>query len=298
MMRDPRVSAFAESFPRQWLQVRRLGMFEPDKKIYPDYDEYLEKCMVAETTAFFGEVLSRNLPLRDFLDSDWTMLNEILARHYGIPEVEGESFRRVALKPGDHRGGVLTQASVLGLTSDGTRHRPVHRGKWVLESIYGSPPPPPPPNVSAIKPTSPNQPKTSLRAKIEAHRDQASCAGCHRKIDPLGLAFDQYDAIGRWRTVEDVRDGSGANPEIDASGELTDGRKFADAVGLKGLMVDDLDRFASALAGKLATYAMRRGMTIDDRKPLAEIAAQAKRQGHGLATLVETLVLSELFQKR
>jgi len=298
MMRDPRVSAFAGSFPRQWLQLRRVGMFEPDKKIYPDYDEYLEKSMVAETTGFFGEVLGRNLPLREFLDSDWTMLNEILARHYGIAGVEGEPIRRVALKPGDHRGGLLTQASILGLTSDGTRHRPVHRGKWVLEPIYGNPPPPPPPNVGTIKPTPPNQPKTSLRAKIEAHRDEANCAGCHRKIDPLGLAFDQYDAIGRWRTVEDVRDGSGANPEIDPGGELPDGRRFADAAGLKGLMVADLDRFAAAFAGKLATYALRRGMTIDDRKSLADIAGQARRQEYRLASLVESLVLGDLFQKR
>ena len=298
MMADPKISAFAESFPRQWLQLRRVGMFEPDKKIYPDYDEYLEQSMVAETTAFFREVLSRNLPIREFLDSDWTMLNEVLARHYGIGGVEGEGMRRVALTPGDHRGGLLTQASILGLTSDGTRHRPVHRGKWVLESIYGNPPPPPPPNVGTIKPTPPNQPKTSLRAKIEAHRNDASCASCHRKIDPLGLAFDQYDAIGRWRTVEDVRDGSGANPPIDAGGDLPDGRTFADAAGLKGLLVADLDRFEAAFTGKLATYALRRATTIDDRKSLAGIAARSKQRDHGLATFVEELVLSDLFQKR
>ena len=298
MMADPRIAAFAESFPRQWLQLRRVGMFQPDRKIYPEYDEYLEKSMVAETTAFFREVLTRNLPLREFLDSDWTMLNEVLARHYGVPGVAGEEMRRVALSPGDHRGGLLTQASILGLTSDGTRHRPVHRGKWVLESIYGNPPPPPPPNAGTIKPTPPGQPKASVRAKIEAHRSDANCAGCHRKIDPLGLAFDQYDAIGRWRTVEDVRDGSGANPPIDPAGELPDGRAFADAAGLKGLMVADLDKFALAFAGKLATYALRRPMTLDDRKALADLAARARGEGYGLAATVEALVLHDLFQKR
>ena len=298
MMGDPKSLAFAESFPRQWLQLRRVGMFEPDKKLYPEYDEYLERSMVAETTAFFREVLARNAGLREFLDSDWTMLNEILAGHYGIGGVAGEPLRRVALKPGDHRGGLLTQASVLGLTSDGTRHRPVHRGKWVLESIYGNPPPPPPPNVAAIKPSAPDQPKTSLRAKIEAHRDDANCAACHRKIDPLGLAFEQYDAIGRWRTEEAVRDGAGANPKLDPSGELPDGRAFADAAGLKALMVADLDRFAAAFATKLATYALRRGMTFDDRKSLAGLAEAGKADRYALATLIESLVLSDLFQKR
>ena len=298
MMADPRSTTFSASFPRQWLQLRRVGMFPPDKKIYPEYDEYLEKSMVAETTSFFGEVLAANLSLREFLRSDWSMLNEVLAGHYGLAGVEGEAMRRVALKPGDHRGGLLTQASILGLTSDGTRHRPVHRGKWVLESLYGSPPPPPPPNVAAIPPTPPTKPKSTLRAKIEAHREEAACAACHRKIDPLGLAFEQYDAVGRWRTVEAVREGSGDNPALDPSGELPDGRRFADADGLKGLMVADLDKFAAAFAAKLATYALRRGVTFDDRRSLAGVVDRGKADGYRLWTLIEGLVTSDLFQKR
>jgi len=298
MMTDPKARAFADSFPRQWLQLRRVGMFAPDRKIYPDYDDYLEKSMVAETTTYFREVLEHNLGLREFLDSDWTMLNERLAGHYGIQGVKGESFRRVALKPEDHRGGLLTQASILSLTSDGTRHRPVHRGKWVLESLYGKPPPPPPPNVGDIKPTPPNQPKTTLRAKLEAHRSDANCAACHRKIDPLGLAFDNYDAIGRWRTEEAVRDGAGENPKIDASGELPDGRTFADAAGLKKLMVADVDKFAGAFGEKLATYALRRRMTFADRAELKRLAGQAKADDYRLASFVETFVMSDLFQKR
>ncbi len=298
MMKDARVKAFAESFPRQWLQLRRVGMFEPDKKIYPDYDENLEKSMIAETTSYFHEVLEQNLSVREFLDSDWTMLNERLAGHYGIEGVKGEEMRRVALRPEDHRGGLLTQASVLSLTSDGTRHRPVHRGKWVLESILGNPPPPPPPNVSALKPPPQGAPKTSLRAKIEQHREDVNCAACHRKIDPLGLAFENYDAVGHWRLEETLKDGAGMNPTLDPSGELPDGRTFADADGLKKLMVDDLDKFANALVTKLATYGMRRGMTFGDRKSLMGIAEQSKKQNYGLATLVESLVLSDLFQKR
>jgi hypothetical protein len=298
MMDDPKILAFAESFPRQWLQLRRVGMFVPDRKIYPDYDEYLEKSMVAETTSFFREVLQRNLSIANFLESDWTMLNGRLAEHYGIGGVDGEGMQRVALRAEDHRGGLLTQASVLSLTSDGTRHRPVHRGKWVLESIYANPPPPPPPNVTAIKPTAPKEAKTSLRAKIEAHRSDATCAACHRKIDPLGLAFDNYDAVGHWRTEEAVREGQGANPKIDPSGELPDGRKFADAEGLKMLMVADIDKFNAALVNKLATYALRRGMTFDDRKSLQSVVEASKANGYKLQPLIESLVCSDLFQKR
>lgn len=298
MVADPRAHAFMDSFPRQWLQLRRVGMFAPDRKLYPDYDDYLEKSMVNETTAFFREVMEHGLGLREFLDSDWTMLNERLAEHYGIAGVAGEAMRRVALKPEDHRGGLLTQAAILSLTSDGTRHRPVHRGKWILESIIGRAPPPPPANVPAIKVSAPNQPKASLRAKLEAHREDAGCASCHRKIDPLGLAFDNYDAIGHWRTVEAVRDGAGADPAIDASGELPDGRTFSDAAGLKQLLVADLDKFAAAFSEKLATYALRRAMTFSDRKALAAISAQSKGQGYQLADLIENLVLSDLFRAR
>jgi hypothetical protein len=298
MMQDPKARAFAESFPRQWLQLRRVGMFEPDKKLYPDYDDYLEKSMVAETTTFFREVMERNLSLREFLDSDWTMLNERLAGHYGIAGVKGESMQRVVLKREDHRGGLLTQASILSLTSDGSRHRPVHRGKWVLESIVGKAPPPPPANVPALKTSAPTQAKRSLRAKLEAHRDDANCAACHRKIDPLGLAFDNYDAIGHWRVVETVSDGSGVNPSLDPSGELPDGRKFADASELKRLLVADVDKFAAAFSEKLATYALRRRMTFADRKSLSKIAAQSKETDYKLASLIEGIVLSDLFQKR
>jgi hypothetical protein len=152
--------------------------------------------------------------------------------------------------------------------------------------------------VTAIKPTPPNQPKTSLRAKLEAHRSNANCFACHRKIDPLGLAFDHYDAIGHWRNEENVLDGAGANPKIDASGELPDGRKFTGAAELKQLMVADLDKFALAFSGKLATYALRRQMTFDDRKSLAAIADTSKANHYELAGLVEDLVLSDLFQKR
>jgi len=298
MMADPRIERFASGFARQWLRLAKVGMFPPDKKLYPTWDDHLQKSAVGETTAYFREVLGRNLSLREFLDSDWTMLNARLAEHYGIPGVEGDEFRRVALGPETHRGGLLTQASILCLTSDGTRHRPVHRGVWVMESILGRVPPPPPANVPPIEPTPAKSPKATLRMKLDAHKSDPTCASCHRKIDPLGFAFDAYDAIGRWRTVEIVRDGSGDNPKVDASGELPDGRRFADAAEFKKRMLEDLDRFQAAFLEKLATYALRRGMTVDDRELLAGLAREGKAADYRLGTIVEALAVSELFQKR
>jgi len=198
----------------------------------------------------------------------------------------------------DRRGGLLTQAGVLSLTSDGQRHRPVHRGKWVLETIFNKPPPPPPANVSPIEPTPAGQPKATLRMKLAAHISDPNCASCHRKIDPLGLAFDNYDAIGRWRTEEAVRDGDGAYPKVDASGVLPDGRKFADGAELKRLLVADTDKFAAAFVEKLATYALRRAMTIDDRRSLAALAAQGRVTDYKLRDIVEQLVTSDFFQQR
>ena len=298
MLTDEKASKFADSFPRQWLQLRRVGMFPPDRVLYPDYDENLEQSMMGETVGYFAEVLRRNGPLREFLDSDWTLLNERLAKHYGFPGIVGERWQRVPLKPEDHRGGLLTQGAILSLTSDGTRHRPVHRGVWMLESIIGKPPPPPPANVPALNTPAANTPKTTVREKLEAHRADPNCTACHKKIDPLGVAFDNYDAIGRWRTVETVRDGTGADPKLDPSGELPDGRKFADSTELKRLLVHDLDRFAAAFTEKLATYALRRGMTFSDREELKHVVEKSKTSDYPLASLVESLVTSELFLKR
>jgi hypothetical protein len=298
MMKDPRIATFADAFPRQWLQLRRVGMFAPDKTLYPEYDDYLQNSMISETTSYFREVLTENASLREFLDSDWTMLNHRLADHYGIPGVKGQEMQKVALTADEHRGGLLTQASVLSLTSDGTRHRPVHRGKWLYESILGKAVPAPPANVPAIATTAPTAPKTSLREKLAAHTTEATCAACHRKIDPLGLAFENYDAIGRWRTEETVRDGAGANPKLDPSGELSDGRRFADAKAFKHLLLDDSDKFAAAFTEKLATFALRRVMTFSDRADLQRIVTQSKADNYRLATLIETFITNDLFQQR
>jgi hypothetical protein len=298
MLADARSTAFATSFPRQWLQLRKVGMFPPDKELYPDYDENLEKSMIAETVAFFGEVLRHNGSLRDFLDSDWSMVNERLAMHYGIPGIRGDQMQRITLKPDDHRGGLLTHASVLSLTSDGTRHRPVHRGVWMLESIIGKPAPPPPANVPALTTPDPKTKKTTVREKLELHRSDPNCTACHNKIDPLGIAFDNYDAIGRWRTVETIKDGLGSNPALDPSGQLPDGRTFKDSLELRRLLLADLDKFATALIEKLATYALRRAMTFGDREALKLIAEEAKKNDYRMTSLIESLVTSPLFLKR
>ncbi len=298
LLADPRSQRFTETFPREWLQLQRVGQFAPDPKLYPDYDPYLEASMTGETTAFFNEVLRKNLGLGEFLQSDWTMLNPRLARHYGMPPLEDDRFRRVSLHPDHHRGGILTHASTLSLTSDGTRHRPVHRGAWVLESVFGKSPPPPPANVEPIAPTPPDSGKTSVRQKIEAHISDPNCASCHAKFDPLGFAFENYDAIGRYRETEISALGKGQAPPLDASGTLADGREFANSVEFRQLLLADIDRFARTFIEKLATYALRRTMSIDDRKALTSLTKESAQSDHRLNDLLEAFITSDLFQSR
>jgi hypothetical protein len=298
MLGDAKIKRFTSTFPKQWLQLHRVGQFPADPELYPDYDKWLEDSMVLETTLYFDAVFQENLPLREFLVSDWTILNARLALHYGMPPLKDTSFQKVKLRPEDHRGGLLTHASVLALTSDGTRHRPVHRGVWVSEAIFGRTPPPPPPNVEPLAPTPSNKPKATIRMQLEAHTTHATCASCHRNIDPLGFAFDNFDAIGRWRTREQVPGGKGDDPLIDASGVLPNGLAFKGQDDFKQLLAKDLDRFAEAFVEQLATFALRRVMTIDDAEQIKTIAQASKQDGYRLRTVIENLVLSELFQKR
>ena len=299
MLADPRARRFADSFAAQWLRLRKVGMFPPDKALYPDYDAHLEDCMIAETKSFFGEVLAKNLSLREFLQSDWSMLNARLAEFYGLPSdgLSRDEFQRVSLPAGSHRGGVLTQAAILSLTSDGTRHRPVHRGVWLSESVFGKSPPPTPANVDPIEPNPIDAPKATLRMKLEAHIHDARCASCHRKIDPLGLAFENFDAIGRWRT-EEVVAGTGGNPKVDPSGKLPDGRAYRTPEEFKQLLLADLDKFNATFVEKLATYALRRTMTFDDHDELAAVAKVSRAADYRLRDLVTALVASDLFVKR
>jgi hypothetical protein len=298
MLADPRSQRFTDAFSSQWLRLRKVGMFPPDKMLYPDHDKHLERCMIGETRAFFREVLTKGLTLREFLDSDWTMANQLLAQYYGLPAdgLSGDGFQRVALTPESHRGGLLTQAAILSLTSDGTRHRPVHRGVWVMESIFGKSPPPPPANVDPIA-TNPAGPKATLRQKLEAHIHDASCAACHAKIDPLGLAFENFDAIGRWRTTEKT-EGTGADPAVNPSGKFSDGRTYKDADEFKKLLLGDIDHFNRTFTEKLATYALRRAMSFDDRDALHAVTSASKAADYRVKDIVVALVTSDLFQKR
>jgi len=189
-------------------------------------------------------------------------------------------------------------AATLGLTSDGTRHRPVHRGVWVSEVIFGKTPPPPPANVDAIEPSPPDSPKATLREKLQAHAQNPSCAACHRNIDPLGLAFDHYDAIGQWRSHERVEQGTGEDPVVNASGQLPDGRTFSDVESFKSYLMEDRDLFLQAFVEHLATYGLRRVLSVDDRKDVETIVQEAKQNDYGLKEIVRAVALSPLMQKR
>ncbi len=298
MMTDDRIERFVDDFSRQWLQLHRVGMFPPDKKLYPTYDDWLETSMRNEPVEYFREILTKNQPIEGLLDSDWTMANARLCDFYGLTEPKGSGFQRVSLKPEDHRGGLLTMGAVLGLTSDGTRHKPVNRGIWVSEAILGKTPPTPPANVDPIEPVPPKGTKITIRQRIEAHAKNPNCVACHRKIDPLGLAFDQYDAIGQWRIREQVPTGVGEDPLVDASGVMPDGRKFADSVQFKQLLLEDRDKIARAFIEHLCTYGLRRVLTMDDREDVQSIVDEAKKGQYRLKDIVRTVALSEFFKKR
>ncbi len=298
MFADSKIKRFTKAFPKQWLQLHKVGMFPPDAELYPDYDKWLEQSMVLESVGYFTEVFEKNLSLREFIASDWTMLNSRLAMHYQMAPLKESGFQRVALRPENHRGGLLTHAGVLMLTSDGTRHRPVHRGVWVSETIFAKTPPPPPPNVEPLEPTPVNKPKATVRMQLEAHTTHATCAACHARIDPLGFAFDNFDALGRWRTEEVMKSGQGANPIVNASGTMADGRAYTSAEEFKQLLAQDLDRFGEAFVEQLATFALRRAMTVDDAAALKALARECKKDDYRLKTVIEQFVVSELFQKR
>tara|TARA_B110000008_G_scaffold233202_1_gene237005 strand:+ start:7905 stop:10328 length:2424 start_codon:yes stop_codon:yes gene_type:complete len=298
MLSDARIERFVDDFSRQWLQLHKVGMFPPDKKLYPTYDDWLETSMRNEPVEFFREMLTNNLPIESLLDSDWTMANARLSDFYGLPEPTKQGFQRVSLKPEDNRGGLLTMGGVLGLTSDGTRHRPVHRGVWLSETIFNKTPPAPPANVDPIEPVPPQGDKITIRQRIEAHTKDPNCAACHKSIDPLGLAFDQYDAIGQWRTSELVSTGKGANPPVDASGTLPDDRKFNGAVEFKELLLDERERFARAFIEHLCTYALRRVLTVDDKDDVSAIEEEAKKKNFQIKDIIRAVAVSDLIRKR
>jgi hypothetical protein len=306
LVADPRAQRFVRDFTDQWLSLRNIDATTPDKQLYPEYDDALKAAMLAETRGFFSEVLTKNLSVTDFLDSDWTILNNRLARHYGIPGVEGVAFRKVALKPEDHRGGLLTHASVLKVSANGNNTSPVVRGAWVLDRILGTPPSPPPPGTPGVEPDI--RGATTLRQMLEKHRSTESCNSCHAKIDPPGFALESYDVAGGWQTnyrslgrqfksppnLKRVQWRVG--PPVDASGVTEDGLAFADLREFKQkVLLADPEAFTLALTRKLAAYGSGRAMGFSDREELRRIAHQTFTQGNGLRDLLHNLVQSEIF---
>jgi hypothetical protein len=288
MLADPKSRALAENFGGQWLETRRLAMMAPDPQRFPEFDEALRDAMRTETEMFFTAVVHEDRPATDFLDGQFTFVNERLARHYGIDGVRGEAFQRVELD-GRQRSGVLTQASVLMVTSNPTRTSPVLRGKWILEQVLGETLPPPDPNAGALDDSA--ELTGTLRQRTEQHRANPTCMSCHQKMDPLGFALENYSAIGRWRTKEGKFD-------IDASAELPDGRKFTGPQELKKLLVERRADFRRALAEKMLTYALGRGLEYYDEPALDKIASHVEKANDKFSSLVLGIVHSDPFQLR
>lgn len=292
MLVDARSRRFSRHFVRQWLGLQLLDYLQVDKKVHGQFDSDLKQAMQHEPIALFHEVLQENHSVLDFIHADYTLANERLAKHYGFNDVYGNQFRRVQLQPTHRRGGLLTQAGLLAMNSDGADSHPLKRGIWMLERLLNDPPPPPPPAVPEIDLADPEIAKLTLKQRIENHRNHAACMSCHAKIDPWGVAFENFDAVGLWRTQIQGK-------PVDASSLLFNGQKLDGMDGLKRFLLNyRQDQFARALVHKMTTYALGRPLTFGDRSSVDRITADLRRQGDGLATLVTLIVTSDLFQSK
>lgn len=308
MLGSPLAKRFTENFVGQWLDLRKINATIPDPHLYGDFDGTLLWAMPRETTFFFEEVLKNDRSLLEFVDSDWTMLNERLAKHYGIPGVFGNDLRKVALPPGSHRGGVMTHASILKVTADGTRTSPVLRGKWVLEKIVGKPPAPPPPDVPSIEPDI--RGATTIRQQLDKHRNVASCASCHVHIDPPGFALENFDPIGGWRDfyrattrtpkgVVNIPGYTGRpffrGPDVETGGFTPDGKTFTNIDDYKKILLADKDQIARNLTQKLLVYATGADIQFADREIVEEIVIALRAKNYGFRTLIHQVVQSRVF---
>ena len=297
MLKNPRSEQFVRNFAGQWLGVREFGTVEPANE-YRDYDSALKAAGAEEPYAFFAEVLKNDLPITNFLDSDFVVVNERLARHYGIEGVNGADFRRVALKPEHHRGGVLGMAGLMTYLADGTRTLPMRRGTWVLSNLFDDPPGNPPPNAGEIQPNTAGA-NLTLRQRIEMHRTNETCASCHAKLDPHGLALENYDAIGAWRTRANGEGFRAAKaPPIDPSGTLLNGQSFQTLEEYKALLLEQNDDFARCLTTKLLTYALSRPVGYTDHDTVDALVAELKAKEYRIQALVKAIVLSDAFQTK
>lgn len=290
MLKDPRASALGDNFAAQWLNLRNLSLVEPNPELFPDFSDELRADMAEETLKFFNSLVAEDRPISDFLNADYTYINQRLAEHYGIPEVSGEEFVRVSLA-GTRRAGVLTHASILTLTSNPGRTSPVKRGKWILENILAQAPPPAPAGVPALEESAEDVSDLTLREQLERHRADPGCAVCHITMDALGMGFENFDAIGQWRDEE-------AGKPVDASGDLPDGGHFSGAIELIGLLEQQQDEFVKAFTEKLMTYALGRGLEYYDRCAVDRIVETARPQQHSFSALAKAIVLSDSFLKR
>jgi hypothetical protein len=301
LLKHPKAQGFIRNFLAQWLDLRLIDFTMPDRKLYPEFDDALRKSIVEETELFFKEVLDHDLSLANFVDSDFAMVNERLAQHYGIAGVKGPAIRRVALPPGSHRGGVLTQASVLKVTANGTQTSPVVRGAWVSRNILGKPPDQPPPGAGAIEPDI--RGAKTIREQLDKHRSARSCASCHVKIDPYGFALESFDVTGGWRDHYRVLSGPNLamtpkGPKVETDSALPDGRAFRDIDELKKLLVEDKDQLARCLTEKLLLYATGRGLRFSDRAVVKDIVARCRGKNYGFRSLIHEIVQSRVFLDR
>lgn len=286
MLRHPRAQRFAENFTGQWLKLRTLGQMAPDPRKYTEWEETLQESMRKETELYFLHLLQNDLPVSALLDSDFSMLNGRLAYFYGIPDVNGYEFRRVSLEGTNQRGGLLGQASLLTLTSDGLRTSPVKRGAFILENLLGDPPPPPPNDVPPVEEST----GATLRERLASHRSIKACANCHAKIDPLGFALENFNAIGKWRVKEED-----SKQPIDSSGVMPDGSRFVGFDDFKQVLATRSDEVAHCLCEKLLMYALGRPLDFTDEPVIKKIVAQTQADGNKLSAMVLGIIQSEPF---
>ena len=291
MLADPRSENLVTNFAAQWLHLRNLDAITPDMRMFPDFDDNLRQAFRRETELLVDSVMRENRSVLDLLRANYTFLNERLAKHYGIPHVYGSRFRRVEFDENGTRGGLLRHGSILLVTSYATRTSPVIRGKWILDNVLGVPPPPPPPNVPELEDTKTGEQASSMRERLAEHRANPVCASCHRLMDPVGFALENYDAVGRWRTTE-------AGVPIDASGTLFDGTTFNGVAELQAALLRRPELFVTNVTEKLLTFATGRGVEYYDAPAVRTILREARAEDYRFSSLVLGVVNSMPFQMR
>jgi len=309
MLKSPKAKGFTQNLLGGWLNLRGINFTQPDTKLYPEFEQYLQESMVSETERFFDELLTENLSVRNIVHSDFAMLNERLAEHYGIAGVKGDHIRRVYLDPASRRGGFITQGAVLKVSANGTSTSPVVRGAYVLDRILGTPPDLPPKNVPAVEPDI--RGATTIREQLDKHRNQPACAGCHSKLDPPGFALESFDVTGRWRAnyraiPESAKDKVVNIPgtdirhyvqglPVDPSYTLADGRAFADVDEFKQLILTHPEQLARCVIEKLITHLTGAQTQFADREVIESIVERAASSDFGLRTLVHEVIQSRVF---